>query len=167
MSESSIPFTPTFRRQSWDDTWLGVAEAVAGRSLCDRAQVGAVIVGKDQRILATGYNGPPRGFTHGDVGCATGWCVRSSAVDVGADADYRDCPSLHAEANAISVSDYSSRAQGTLYVTSHVCFYCAKMIANSGIVRVVVKPDGLRAYRNPMKSYDFLKQCGVHPVVWA
>lgn len=166
MSDSSIPFTPKFRRATWDDTWLGVARAVGGRSLCTRAQVGAVIVGRDQRILATGYNGPPRGFAHGDVGCSTGWCLRATAVDVEPDADYRDCPSLHAEANAISVSDYSSRAQGTLYVTSHICFTCAKLIANSGIIRVVVKSDGPRAYREPWKSYDLLKKCGVHPVVW-
>lgn len=166
MPESSTPFTPQFKRRTWDDTWLDVAQAVARRSLCSRAQVGAVIVGPDQRILSTGYNGPPRGFPHGDVGCAAGWCRRASVVGVVPDDDYGDCPSLHAEANAISVSDYSSRARGTLYVTSHVCYGCAKLIANSGIVRVVVKSDGPQAHRNPMRSYDFLKQCGVHPVIW-
>ncbi|HEX6989232.1 MAG TPA: dCMP deaminase, partial [Bacillota bacterium] len=48
------------RRPSWDEYFMGLAEAVAARSTCARRAVGAVIV-RDRRILATGYNGSPPG----------------------------------------------------------------------------------------------------------
>lgn len=47
------------------------------------------------------------------------------------------CPTLHAEANALSVCDRSQREGGTMYVTSAPCFPCAKLIANSGLARLV------------------------------
>lgn len=74
---------------------------------------------------------------------------------------YDDCPSLHAEANALMRSDHSARVGGSIYVTSHVCFGCAKLIANSGLVRVVVDTDKADAHRNPIASYQFLLQCGI------
>ena len=40
--------------------YLGIAKAVSMRSTCLRRQYGAVIV-KDDEIIATGYNGAPRG----------------------------------------------------------------------------------------------------------
>ena len=56
-------------RPSWDDYFMDIVEVVKTRSTCVRRQVGAVIV-KDNRILATGYNGAPRGCQHcEDIGC--------------------------------------------------------------------------------------------------
>ena len=43
----------------WDDYFLDLAKTCASRSNCLRAQVGAVIVGEDKKIKATGYNGTP------------------------------------------------------------------------------------------------------------
>lgn len=40
--------------------YLNIAKAVALRSTCLHKRYGAVIV-KDDRIIATGYNGSPRG----------------------------------------------------------------------------------------------------------
>jgi deoxycytidylate deaminase len=51
---------------------------------------------------------------------------------------YDDCPSLHAEANALLSAERSERLGGTIYVTSAICFGCAKLIANSGLVSVVM-----------------------------
>lgn len=59
------------------------------------------------------------------------------------------------------MSDRTARAGGTIYVTSHVCFGCAKLIANSGLSRVVVATDRADDHRNPLASYQFLIQCGV------
>ena len=164
-------------RPTWDDTWLSVARTVARRSLCVRDQVGAVIVNADNRIIATGYNGSPQGFNHWNKKCIE-WCDRAQVtaltsfvvedakktpVGVSYDPDYHDCPSLHAEANALSVCDRTVRERGTIYVTSAVCFGCAKLIANSGLLRVVV--DGgtqeRAPHRNAGKSYEFLKSCGL------
>jgi deoxycytidylate deaminase len=51
---------------------------------------------------------------------------------------------------------------GTIYVTSHVCYGCAKLIANSGLARIVVDTEeAANAYRNPLASYLFLRDCGI------
>lgn len=138
-----------------------MADVIAKRSLCTRAQVGAVIIDGSNRIVATGYNGPPAGFHHEELPCSE-WCPRSCKL-TGFDPGYNDCISLHAEANAISVCDRSSREGGTLYVNGHVCFNCAKLIANSGIQQVVVLASlaDPAVHRNPTRSYEFLNICGI------
>jgi dCMP deaminase len=163
-------------RQTWDETWLEVARVIAKRSLCERDQVGAVIVSKDNRIVATGYNGPPAGFDHSNTGCSS-WCYRAQASDpqgrffepgakVPLKSDYSDCPSLHAEANALSVCDRSVREGGTIYITSGVCFGCAKLIANSGLEHVIVPRTSYEhGHRDTEKSYRFLESVGVTVVV--
>lgn len=47
--------------KSWTDYFLDLAKTCSSRSNCLRAQVGAVIVGVDKKIKATGYNGTPSG----------------------------------------------------------------------------------------------------------
>jgi len=156
-------------RTAWDETWHAVATAMAKRSLCVRDQVGAVIVDARNRIIATGYNGPPEGFQHESKPCSE-WCMRainaSWALQPATSApplqrDYSDCPALHAEANALSVCDRSVREGGTIYVTSHVCFACAKLIANSGLSELYVYPTIPAAHRNSHLTYDFLDKCGI------
>ena len=112
-------------RPDWDNYFLDIAFAVAERSTCDRAHVGAVLV-RDRRILTTGYNGAPSGLPHcDDVGhlMVDGHCVRA----------------LHAEQNAIIQAALHGISIGgaTAYVTHQPCLTCAKMLINSGIVRVV------------------------------
>lgn len=77
------------------------------------------------------------------------------------DSDYRDCPSLHAEANAISRSDESAREGGTIYVTSHSCHNCCKLVANSGLARLVVRPRAAADHRRSDAWYVFLRRCGI------
>lgn len=139
---------------------MTVARTIAQRSLCERDKVGAVIVDRNNRIvpMGTGYNGPPAGFTHGGVGCS-GWCLRAEGHPL--TNDYSDCPSLHAEANALLCSDRTAREGGTIYITSGVCFGCAKLIANSGLSLVVIEEGTLHAHRNSEKSYRFLESCGI------
>lgn len=116
-------------RPSWDEYFMQVAFVVATRATCPRRSVGAVIV-LDKRILATGYNGAPRGLAHcNEVGChiVAGHCIRA----------------LHAEQNAIlqaAMNGVSTRG-ATIYVTCQPCNHCAKMIINAGIERVVFQGD--------------------------
>jgi dCMP deaminase len=117
--------TPSGARPTWDEYFMDIAFAVAERSTCDRAHVGAVLV-RDRRILATGYNGAPAGLPHcDDVGhlMVDGHCVRT----------------LHAEQNAIiQAALHGVGISGaTAYVTHHPCLTCAKMLINAGITRVV------------------------------
>lgn len=157
---SSFPTRP-----SWDDTWLAAARVIGThRSLCVRATVGCVVVAADNRVVSTGYNGPAAGFDHRGLPC-TSWCPRalmaSQSVDHGLRLDYTDCPSMHAEANALVVGDARDRQAGTLYVTSHVCLGCAKLVANSGLARVVVATDTETPWREPARSYEYLTRTGL------
>jgi dCMP deaminase len=140
-----------------------VASDVAMRSLCDRDRVGAVIVDVNDRIIATGYNGPGQFFPHEGQGCRA-WCLRAVAGDAGEalDPGYGDCPALHAEANALSVCDRREREGGRLYVNSHVCIGCAKLLTNSGLCQVHVTTFGKDAgHRAPDDSYNLLEMCGI------
>ena len=152
-------------RPSIIDTRMEMARTIARRSLCMRDKVGAIITDTTGRIVGEGYNGPPAGFQHGNQPCNI-WCKRSSAA-LSPSPDYSDCPSLHAEANALLMSDRSKRLGGTIYVTSHLCFGCAKLIANSGIQGVVIETDRTDMHRNPHASYAFLLDCGLNVTVYA
>lgn len=162
-------------RLNWDELWMDVADVIAQRSLCDRDRVGAVVVSSTNRILDTGYNGPPAGFTRepddrmsSELPCRA-WCERGQfPVGTPLSETYADCPSLHAEANALMFSDRRLREGGTIYVSSGTCDACAKLVANSGLVRAVYAPsrraDGA-AHRDSDRWYDFLRSCGLEVVV--
>lgn len=112
-------------RGSWDDYFMRIAVEVATRATCDRLHVGAVIA-REKAILATGYNGAPRGLPHcDDAGheMVDGHCVRA----------------VHAEANAITqAARHGVKIDGaTIYVTHAPCYGCLKLVINAGIVRIV------------------------------
>lgn len=137
---------------------MEVARTIARRSLCSRDQVGAVIVSRDNRIVDTGYNGPPSGYVIPAVGCGAGWCRRGARVSE-LSISYDDCVSLHAEQNALMFSDRRLREGGTIYVSSGVCGVCAKLIANSGLETVVyAKPA---PHRFTSQWVDFMERCGL------
>ena len=153
-------FTPAPEREpTWDQTWLECAHVMAKRSRCSRAQVGAVVVAEDQTVISMCYNGPPRDFptTQGD--CSE-WCPRSQGTD-DPSPTYDDCPSVHAEANAIARADFSRMKNSTVYVSTSCCKGCAKLLANSGVRRVVFQSEAGRDYRNPQATIDFLRECGI------
>ncbi|WP_190822043.1 deoxycytidylate deaminase [Saccharopolyspora pogona] len=124
-------------RPSWDEYFIGIANAVAARSDCERSRVGAVVV-KDRRIRGTGYNGAPAGKP-GCLGCPR----RNSAVEPGSDYDSGSgrCVAIHAEANALLYCDRQDLIGSTLYITRAPCYGCQKLIAAAGVARVVT-PEG-------------------------
>jgi dCMP deaminase len=150
---------PDDDRPSWDDTWLAVAEIVSKRSRCSRAQMGAAIVSKDNRVAATGYNGPAAtwGF---ELGKCIEWCERAKG-NAPLDNLYDACPSIHAEANALLYVDRSSVEGGTIYITNAPCMQCAKLISNSGISRVVCRLRASDRHREPHKVVGYLRFCGI------
>lgn len=149
-------------RPTWDEVRMQMAHDIARRSLCTRDQIGAIITGPDgKHIVGEGYNSPPAGYAHGNQPCNI-WCQRSEKLTPAP--DYTDCISLHAEANALMKSDYTARLGGTIYVTSHPCWGCTKLIANSGVSRVVVESKPF-PHRNPLTSYLFLQECGIEVTV--
>ena len=130
------------QRPSWDEYFMEMAELARKRSTCLRRHVGAVIV-KDNRVIATGYNGAPKGIRH----CEETGCLRQQ-LNVPSGKMHELCRGLHAEQNAIiqAACMGSSIEGGTLYCTTQPCVICTKMIINAGIKRVVIKesyPDAL------------------------
>lgn len=144
---------------------MDVARVIALRAACSRARVGAVIVDRTNRIVATGYNGPPAGYSKPwDYDCdgrEQAFCIRGKHGPQGDPSSYADCPMLHAEENALSFCDRRHREGGTIYVTSPTCASCAKLVANSGLRRIVWLNDADREYRVPGDSIDFLQECGI------
>lgn len=149
-------------RSSWDTVWIDVATVVSERSSCDRSSVGAVIV-KDNRVVSTGYNGPASGYpVDTNVGCSA-WCTRASNKEVNVVTVYGyDCPSIHAEANALLHASRKEVEGATIYVTSSPCADCTKLISNSGISRVIMQypPESHRPDPRP-----YLLTCGIDVTV--
>lgn len=123
-------------RPSWDAYFMQIAHLVKTRATCPRRQVGAVVV-RDRRILATGYNGAPRGLSHcPDGGPENDWpngCMRAGHC----------IRSLHAEQNALlQAAMIGVPCEGaTIYVTCQPCNMCAKMIINAGVKQVIYEGD--------------------------
>ena len=46
------------QRPSWEEYYLAIAYVVSQRSFDPSSKCGCVLVSKDNRVLATGYNGP-------------------------------------------------------------------------------------------------------------
>ncbi len=142
-------------RLSWDDYFMEITRLVAKRSTCLRRQVGAVIV-RDKRILATGYNGAPRGLPH----CSETGCLREK-MGVPSGQKQELCRGLHAEQNAIIQAALFgvSIADSQIYSVTHPCVVCAKMIINAGIKRVVFEDS----YPDPL-AQQMLQEAGVEMV---
>lgn len=123
--------------------YLSIAAQVAQRSTCLRRQYGAVIV-KNDEIMATGYNGAPRGDENC---CDAGTCWRE-AHGIPHGEQYEKCVAVHAECNAIISASRNEMLGATLYLAGfeglgnpienpQPCLMCARMIKNAGIARVV------------------------------
>ena len=131
-------------RPSWDEYFSRIAVEVSTRSTCLRRRVGAILV-LGKRILATGYNGAPRGLRH----CLERGCIREQrGIPSGQRHDL--CRGLHAEMNVlIQAASHGIRVEGaTLYSTSFPCSLCAKMMINGGIRRIVAQSD----YPDPLSK---------------
>jgi dCMP deaminase len=149
-------------RPSWDEVWLAVAEIVAKRSRCSRAQMGSVIVSHDQHIIATGYNGPAADWP--ESGECINWCERAQGKTP-LDNLYDACPSIHAEANALLYVDRSRSLGGTIYIVSAPCMQCAKLISNSGLAKVVCRLKKADMHRDPYGVIDYLRKCNIEVTI--
>jgi len=133
-------------RTDKENYYLDIAETVAGRSTCLRRCYGAILVKSDE-IIATGYNGAPRGRKN----CVDlDYCTRE-AMNIPSGERYELCRSVHAEANAIISAARRESLGATLYMAckdpatgmliagSTSCSMCRRLIINAGISRVVIR----------------------------
>lgn len=122
-------------RIQWNHYFMAMAKLAASRSGCNSRPTGAVIV-KDNRIISTGYNGTiagmPQCIDHGPV-----YCLRRIRIsnDSGS-LKYQECPSIHAEQNAINqvagIGGIGLKGSA-IYCTLQPCIFCLKNIASVGI----------------------------------
>jgi len=133
-------------RTDKENYYLDIAETVAKRSTCLRRQYGAIIVNNDE-IIATGYNGAPRGRKN----CVDmNKCLRDE-LKIPSGERYELCRSVHAEANAIISAARRDCVGATLYLAGRntktqelltdttSCAMCRRLIINAGITRVVAR----------------------------
>jgi len=143
--------------QTWDQTWMQVANTLALRSKCDNRQVGAVIVDQQNRPVSVGYNGPPAGYT--TTGSCEVFCPRGKSKD--RPASYGNCVSVHAEANALLFADRRFFDAATIYVTNPCCWECSKLISNSGITRIIMQVSEADKHATWQSSIDLFVNCGI------
>lgn len=139
-------------RPTWPEYFMSIAKMVAKRSTCLRRQVGAILV-KDKRILATGYNGAPRGLRH----CEEVGCLRKDG-SIPSGERHELCRGLHAEQNAIiqAACHGIQIAGATLYCTNKPCVICSKMIINAGIAKIYYE----EGYNDPLAA-QMLAEAGI------
>jgi len=143
-----------YKRPSWDNYFMEIADTVAKRATCDRGRSGCVIV-KNKQILVTGYVGSPTGLPHCDDaghqmkmvthedGSTSNHCVRT----------------VHAEQNAITQAAKLGIPieNATLYCRMTPCRACAMMIINCGITRIVCE----RKYHAGSESEEMFKEAKI------
>ncbi|MBT7706286.1 CMP deaminase [archaeon] len=146
------------KRPSWNSYFMSMAYLLAERSHDRSSHVGAVIVGPNNEIRSTGFNGFPRGIDDDAPG-------RSERPE-------KYFWTEHAERNAI----YNAARHGTplnsciIYITALTCMDCARAIINSGIKKVIV--DKRKGTLSNKWNADFerveqlLKEAGVEIVYY-
>jgi len=108
---------------NWNDYFMNFAHMAKFKSK-DSTQVGAILVGPENEIRLTGFNGPPKGVKETD--------------------ERRERPTKylytsHAEENLIAFAAREGiRTNGcTVYVTHMPCARCARTLIQAGVKRIV------------------------------
>lgn len=137
-------------RPDKDTYYLNIALEVSKRGTCLKRHYGCVIV-KDDIIIATGYNGSPRGEENC---CDRGTCKRINAERY---TGYENCDSVHAEQNAMIAASRDRLIGSTIYLACETvlldidgeicgwaedvnpvpCPLCERMLKNAGVLRIV------------------------------
>ena len=128
-------------RISWDEYFCEFAKLTSKRSPCHRLQVGCVLV-KDNRVIATGYNGFLPGAIH-----------ESIVVE------NHEQATVHAEQNCIA--DCAKRGVNTqdskAYITHYPCINCYKILVASGVKEIYYIDD----YKNNEVVEKINKNLGI------
>ncbi|KAF8167618.1 cytidine deaminase-like protein [Crassisporium funariophilum] len=143
---------PEHLRPSWDAYFMTLASLASRRSNCMKRRVGAVLV-RENRVLATGYNGTPRGLTNcNENGCSH---CNGTTTTLGR---LNECLCLHAEENALLEAGRERLGKDSvLYCNTCPCLKCTVKIIQTGVKTVVYN----LAYKVDDASALLFKEAGV------
>jgi len=130
----------------WDERFMAMAKEVSTWSKDPSRQVGAVTVGKNRKILSTGYNGFPAGIDDTEERLN--------------DREQKYKYVVHAEKNCIynACLNGISLAGASLYVYGlPVCSECAKGVIQVGIKKVIIE-ESCFDKQKWNDSFEFTKQ---------
>lgn len=116
-------------RPNIDVYMMGLAMMAASRATCARRAVGCVLTNSLNHIVATGYNGVPRGMVH----CGSQLCP---AIGAPSGTQLDGCMAIHAEQNAL-LQCHDTRDIKACYVTAQPCLTCTKLLLNTGCQTIV------------------------------
>ena len=138
---------------NWEEYFMAVAKLTAMRSKDPNTQVGACIVGTDNRILSVGYNGAPNGFDDDKFP----WAREGNPLET------KYLYVCHAERNAILNFKGSRRdlENAVIYVDLFPCNECAKEIIQVGIKEVVYLSDKYAGTDENKAAKLLFDSCGV------
>ena len=137
---------------NWDEYFIGIAMLAARRSKAPNTQVGACIVGQDNIIISTGYNGMPKGCSDDEFP----W-DRKGENEAATKYPYV----VHAELNAILNASGRDLRGSRIYVALFPCNECAKAIIQSGIKEVIYLSDKYHDTMLNLVSKRMLSAAGV------
>lgn len=133
---------------NWDRYFHSICQTVASKSPCLSRKIGAILV-RDNSIISTGYNGPPRGVPHcgaernsiANYGYPDDMCPRKFLGHKSGDG-LSMCPAVHAEMNAVidAARKGASTIGSILYMNCLVCCkQCMGILINAGVKEIVVE----------------------------
>lgn len=143
------------RQMKWDNRFMELAKMISAWSKDPSSKIGAVAVNDERRILATGYNGFPKG-------------IEDSQERLN-NREQKYPLIVHAETNALMNALYAgvSLKNATMYVHGlPVCPDCTKLIIQAGIRRIVINKFVMNTPENwvelwEQKSGPMFKEAGV------
>lgn len=135
-----------------DREYMNKAYEQAEKSSCSRNKVGCVFV-LNGKIVAQGYNN----VTGGVRDCRELGCLRDE-LKIPHGERREVCRAICAEQLAITEAARNGiELDGcTVYVTTHPCYICSKMLASTGVIEIVYDND----YPDEL-SKKFLKEAGI------
>jgi len=140
-------------RPSWDSYFMKLASLASHRSNCMKRRVGAILV-RDHAIIATGYNGTPRGIKN----CNEGGCKRCNEPSPHPIEGFEECLCIHAEENALLECGRERVGKGAvLYCNTCPCLKCTIKIVQTGVAEVVYN----LSYKMDASSTRVLNEAGV------
>ncbi len=142
---------------SWDAYFMGVAHLSGMRSKDPNTQVGACIVGTNNKILSMGYNGFPQGCSDEDFP----WEREGDVLET------KYAFVTHAELNAILNYSGGSLQGSKLYVSLFPCNECAKALIQAGIRTVVYDSDKYAGTPTNVAAKRMLKAAGVELIPYS